>query len=55
MVAWRMNPYLRLGQLIQNANRIPGESYIDIFNIEDDELSKTVMQFSEDTCPKSNG
>lgn len=58
MVAWRMNPYLRLGQLLMNAGTgvLPThDGPPDLFYVEDDNLAKMVMKYSEDSCPKSNG
>jgi hypothetical protein len=59
MVAWKKNPYLRLGQLVVNAvgHRSLGQPLNgpDLFYIENDELASAVIKFSEDTCPKSSG
>ena len=58
MVAWSMNPYLRLGQLLMNAGTrvLPTQDGSpDLFYIEDDKLAAMALKYSEDTCPKSNG
>lgn len=51
MVAWKAQPYLRLGQLLMNAaiGVIPTQDGPpDLFSVEDDELSRMVIKYSDD-------
>ena len=45
---WRKNPDLRLGQLIYNIHAQAGEGKADIFNIEDEELERRLIDFFAD-------
>ena len=50
MVAWKMNPYLRFGQLLMNAGMELVDTYDgapDLFYIEDEVLAQGVIRFSE--------
>lgn len=40
---WRKHPELRLGQLIYKAHEQPGEGTPDLFNIEDEELERRII------------
>lgn len=44
---WMLNPDLRLGQLIYNAARMRDPNLADVFNIEDDSLSKGLRRYNE--------
>lgn len=56
MVAWKMQPYQRLGQLLMNAGATIVDTHggaPDLFYVEDDKLAASVMKYSEDQCQTS--
>jgi hypothetical protein len=44
---WMLNPDLRLGQLVYNAARMRDPNLADVFNIEDEALSKGLRRYKE--------
>lgn len=44
-IAWRMNPDMRLTQLLWNIARFPGETASGFYNMEDDRLLETIRTY----------